>query len=181
MSMGTDVQDKDKLDFRKIFPIFVIVLIDLLGLTVIIPLLPLYAASFNATPVLVGVIGAAYPAMQFLGAPVLGRLSDRYGRKPVLVLSQIGTFIGFIILGFANSLWMLMLSRVIDGISGANIATAQAVITDSTSEKTRTQGLGLIGAAFGLGFILGPAIAFGALSLTGNNYSAPAFLAAGSR
>jgi len=174
-----NMENQDKLDFRKVVPIFVIVLIDLLGLTVIIPLLPLYAAGFNATPVVIGVVGASYPVMQFIGAPVLGRLSDRYGRKPVLVISQIGTFTGFIILGYASSLWMLVFSRVIDGISGANIATAQAVITDSTTEKNRTQGLGLIGAAFGIGFILGPAIAFGALTVTGNNYSAPAFLAAG--
>ena len=177
--MTTDMINSDRLEFQKVLPIFIIVLIDLLGLTIIIPILPLYAASFNATPIIVGIVGAAYPVMQFLGAPVLGRLSDRYGRKPVLVISQIGTLTGFIILGFASSLWMLTLSRVIDGISGANIATAQAVITDSTTEKNRTQGLGLIGAAFGIGFILGPAIAFGALSITGNNYAAPAFIAAG--
>ena len=129
---------EEKLDFKKILPIFVIVLIDLLGLTVIIPLMPLYATSFGADPFLIGVLGAAYPVMQFIGAPLLGRLSDRYGRKPILMISQVGTFIGFIVLGFASSLWMLFLARIIDGISGANISTAQAAITDSTSEKTRT-------------------------------------------
>ncbi|MFN2222632.1 MAG: MFS transporter, partial [Candidatus Promineifilaceae bacterium] len=140
---------EDKLDFKRILPIFIIVLVDLLGLTIIIPLLPLYATTFGASPLVVGLLGAAYPIMQFLGAPLLGRLSDRYGRKPVLVVSQIGTLIGFLVLGFAGTLWMLFISRIIDGISGANIATAQAAISDSTNEKTRTQGLGLIGAAYG--------------------------------
>jgi len=170
---------EEKLDFRKIFPIFIIVLIDLLGLTVIIPLMPLYATSFNATPLIIGVIGAAYPIMQFIGAPTLGRLSDRFGRKPILLISQVGTFIGFLILGSANALWMLLLARVVDGISGANISTAQAAISDSTTEKTRTQGLGLIGAAFGLGFVIGPVIAFVSLQASGDNYHVPAFVAAG--
>ncbi len=168
----------EKLDFKKILPVFVIVLIDLLGLTIIIPLLPLYATSFGADPLTIGILGAAYPVMQFIGAPLLGRLSDRYGRKPVLVISQIGTFIGFMLLGFANALWLFFVSRIIDGISGANISTAQAVISDSTTAKTRTQGLGLIGAAFGLGFIIGPLIAFASLALSNNQYQVPAFVAA---
>ncbi|RPI29160.1 MAG: MFS transporter, partial [Chloroflexota bacterium] len=129
-------------------------------MTIIIPLMPLYATAFGATPLIIGLLGAAYPAMQFIGAPILGRLSDRYGRKPVLLLSQAGTLVGFLLLGFSNALWLLFLSRLIDGISGGNISTAQAAIADSTTEKTRTQGLGLIGAAFGLGFIIGPVIAF---------------------
>jgi DHA1 family tetracycline resistance protein-like MFS transporter len=169
----------EKLDFKRIFPIFVVVLVDLLGLTIIIPLLPLYAASFSASPLVIGFIGAAYPICQFIGAPFLGRLSDRYGRKPILIISQIGTLIGFIILGFATNIWMLFLARVIDGISGANISTAQAAITDSTNEKTRTQGLGLVGAAFGLGFVVGPIIAFISLATSGNNFHVPAFVAAG--
>jgi MFS transporter, DHA1 family, tetracycline resistance protein len=168
----------DKLDFKRVLPIFVIVLIGLLGLTIIIPLLPLYATSFGADPFTIGLLGATYPVMQFIGAPILGRLSDRFGRKPILVISQVGTLIGFLILGFASSLWMLFLSRVIDGISGANIATAQAAISDSTNEKNRTQGLGLIGAAFGLGFIIGPVIAFVSLAVSDNNYHVPAFVAA---
>jgi len=169
---------EDKLDFKKILPVFVIVLIDLLGMTIIIPLMPLYAASFGANAFVIGALGAAYPVMQFIGAPILGRLSDRFGRRPVLIISQIGTLGGFLVLGFANSLVLLFISRIIDGISGANIATAQAVITDSTTEKTRTQGLGLIGAAFGLGFIIGPVIAFVSLAVSGNNYRVPAFVAA---
>lgn len=169
----------DKLDFKKILPIFVIVLIDLMGLTIIIPLLSLYAAAFGVTAFTVGVLGATYPLAQFIGAPILGRLSDRYGRKPILLISQVGTLVGFLLLGVAGSILVLFISRLIDGLSGGNIATAQAVITDNTNEKTRTQGLGLIGAAFGLGFVLGPVIAFISLQASGNNYSAPAFVAAG--
>jgi DHA1 family tetracycline resistance protein-like MFS transporter len=141
--------------------------------------MPLYAASFGADAFTIGALGAAYPVMQFVGAPLLGRLSDRYGRKPILLISQLGTFIGFLILGFSNALWLLFLARIVDGLSGANISTAQAVITDSTTEKNRTQGLGLIGAAFGLGFVIGPIIAFVSLALSGNNYHVPAFVAAG--
>jgi MFS transporter, DHA1 family, tetracycline resistance protein len=168
----------EKLDFKRILPIIVIVFVDLLGLSIIIPLLPLYAARFSATPFVVGVLQATYPLMQFLGAPILGRLSDRFGRKPILVISQIGTLAGFILLGFANTLTLLFISRIIDGLSGANISTAQAAIADSTNEKTRTQGLGLIGAAFGLGFVFGPIIAFIVLAATGQNYQAVAFTAA---
>src|SRR5512144_653460 len=147
--MTTVTQPAEKLDFKRILPIITIVFVDLLGLSIIIPLMPLYAARFSATPLVIGLLQATYPLMQFIGAPILGRLSDRYGRKPVLVISQIGTLIGFLVLGFSNALWMLFLSRIIDGLSGANISTAQAALSDSTSEKTRTQGLGLLGAAFG--------------------------------
>jgi MFS family permease len=168
----------DKLDFKKIFPIFVVVMIDLLGLTIIIPLLPLYATSFHASPFVIGLLGATYPVMQFIAAPILGRLSDRYGRRPILIISQLGTLIGFLLLGFANSLVLLFVSRIIDGFSGGNISTVQAMIADSTTEKTRTQGLGLIGAAFGLGFIVGPVLAFVALTLSGNSYSVLGFIAA---
>ncbi|MCX6055726.1 MAG: MFS transporter [Chloroflexi bacterium] len=173
------VQPSDKLDFKKILPVFIIILIDLLGLTIIIPLMSLYAVSFGANVGTIGLLGATYPAMQVVGAPILGRLSDRFGRKPVLLISQLGTFLGFLLLGLANSLWMLFAARIIDGLSGANISTAQAVISDSTTEKNRTQGLGLIGAAFGLGFVVGPVIAFVSLAISGNNYHVPAFVAAG--
>ena len=173
------VASEDKLDFKRILPIVVIVLVDLLGLTIIIPLLPLYAASFGADPFVIGLVTTAYPALQFIGAPLLGSFSDRHGRKPVLVISQIGTFIGFIVLGFSTSIFMILLARMIDGISGANLSAAQAALTDSTSEKNRTQGLGLLGAAFGLGFIIGPVIAFVALAIGNNDYRVPAFVAAG--
>jgi MFS transporter, DHA1 family, tetracycline resistance protein len=176
--MTTQKSVSEKLDFKRILPVLVIVLVDLMGLSIIIPLLPLYAARFGSSPLMIGVLQATYPMMQFLGAPILGRLSDRFGRKPILIISQLGTFGGFILLGFANSLWLLFLSRIIDGLSGANISTAQAAVTDSTNEKTRTQGLGLIGAAFGVGFVMGPIIAFIVLALSGQNYQMVAFTAA---
>ena len=117
-------QPVEKLDFKRVLPIIVIVFVDLLGLSIIIPLLPLFAARFNATPFVIGILQAAYPLMQFIGAPILGRLSDRFGRKPILIVSQLGTLAGFILLGLANSLFLLFLSRIIDGLSGANISTA---------------------------------------------------------
>lgn len=173
-----EVPEEERLDFKRILPVFVIVLVDLLGLTIIIPLLPLYAASYGVNAFMIGLLGATYPVMQFVGAPLLGRLSDRYGRKPILMTSQVGTLLGFLLMGFSNSIWLLFLARVVDGLSGANISTAQAAITDSTTEKTRTQGLGLIGAAFGIGFTIGPVIAFVSLAASGNNYHVPAFVAA---
>ncbi len=176
--MNTSQPSTEKLDFKRILPIIVIVFVDLLGLSIIIPLLPLYAARFSATPLVIGILQATYPLMQFVGAPILGRLSDRFGRKPILVISQVGTFAGFILLGFANTLPLLFISRIIDGLSGANISTAQAAIADSTNERTRTQGLGLLGAAFGLGFVFGPVIAFIVLAATGQNYQAVAWTAA---
>ena len=174
----TTAENTEKLDFKRILPILVIVLVDLLGLSIIIPLLPLYATRYGASPLMIGILQATYPLMQFIGAPVLGRLSDRFGRKPILIVSQAGTLVGFILLGFANTLWLLFLSRFIDGLSGANISTAQAAISDSTTEKTRTHGLGLVGAAFGLGFIIGPIIAFIVLAASNQNYQAVAFTAA---
>ena len=159
-----------------LLPIFLIVFIDLLGFGLILPLLPFYAKSFGANELTIGLLLASYSLMQFIGAPVLGRLSDRYGRRPILLISQLGTFVGFIMLGFANGLGMLFASRIVDGVSGGNISTAQAYIADISDEKNRAKNFGLIGAAFGLGFIMGPAIG-GFLSEFG--YQVPAFAAAG--
>ncbi len=177
--MSTSEGGGDGFEFRQVLPIFVVVFIDLLGLTIIIPFLPLYAASFGATPFTIGALIAVYPVAQFIGAPVLGRLSDRHGRKPILIFSQIGTCAGFVILAFAGNVWVLFLSRLIDGLSGANISTAQAVITDHTTPQNRSRGLGLIGAAFGIGFIVGPIIAYASLIWSGNDYRVPALIAAG--
>jgi DHA1 family tetracycline resistance protein-like MFS transporter len=161
---------------KKLITLFLIVFIDLLGFGIILPLLPFYAESFGASPTQIGLLVASYAAAQLVGAPVLGRISDRIGRKPVLVISLAGTFIGFLMLGFANSLAMLFASRIIDGFTGGNISVAQAYITDITDESNRAKGLGLLGAAFGLGFIIGPALG-GTLSVYG--YALPAFVAAG--
>lgn len=178
MNTSETTSPAEKLDFKRVLPILVIVLVDLMGLSIIIPLLPLFAARFGANPFVIGVLQAAYPLMQFIGTPILGHLSDRFGRKPVLLFSQLGTFIGFVLLGFANTLFLLFLSRIIDGLSGANLSTAEAAIADTTTEKTRTQGLGLIGAAFGVGFILGPIIAFAVLAASGGDYRTVALTAA---
>ena len=140
--------------------IFTTVFIDLVGFGIVIPVLPFYAegTAFNATPRTVGLLFASYSIMQLIFSPVLGGLSDKHGRRPVLLLSIIGTGIGFLILGFAKTLFMLFLGRILDGITGGNISTAQAYIADITTEENRAKGMGLIGAAFGLGFIFGPAI-----------------------
>ena len=140
--------------------IFITVFIDLIGFGIVIPVLPYYAEGtrFGATPREVGLLFASYSVMQLFFAPVLGRLSDKYGRRPVLLFSLLGTCVGFLILGFATTLWMLFVGRIIDGISGGNISTAQAYIADVTTKENRAKGMGLIGAAFGLGFVFGPAI-----------------------
>jgi len=140
--------------------IFTTVFIDLVGFGIVIPVLPFYAEGtvFNATPRVVGLLFASYSIMQLIFSPILGRLSDKYGRRPVLLISIIGTGIGFLTIGFAKTLWMLFAGRILDGITGGNISTAQAYIADITTKENRAKGMGLIGAAFGLGFIFGPAI-----------------------
>jgi MFS transporter, DHA1 family, tetracycline resistance protein len=182
--------------------IFLVVFIDLLGFGLILPLRPFYAGQYGASDFVVGLLAASYALAQFIGAPLLGRLSDRYGRRPVLMISIAGTALGFLILGLADPIgrWLaglplanasgdqlaaltsatilavMFLSRLLSGLTGGNITVAQAYISDVTDEKSRAKGLGLIGAAFGLGFIIGPAMG-GLLSQFG--YAVPAFAAAG--
>jgi len=140
--------------------IFTTVFIDLVGFGIVIPVLPFYAegTAFNATPRMVGLLFASYSIMQLIFSPILGGLSDKHGRRPVLLLSIIGTGIGFLVLGLAKTVLMLFIGRILDGITGGNISTAQAYIADITTKENRAKGMGLIGAAFGLGFIFGPAI-----------------------
>lgn len=161
---------------KHLTSILVVVFIDLLGFSLILPLLPYYAETFKASPFVTGLLVAAYAAAQLIGAPVLGRLSDRFGRRPILLISVFGTFVGFLLLGFARSLLVLFASRILDGLTGGNLSIAQAYISDVTDARSRARGLGLVGAAFGLGFIIGPAVG-GILSQGG--YSVPAFAAAG--
>ena len=136
------------------------VFIDLVGFGIVIPVLPFYAegTKFNATPRMVGLLFASYSIMQLIFSPILGGLSDKYGRRPVLLISIIGTGIGFLVIGFAQTLSMLFAGRILDGITGGNISTAQAYVADVTTKEDRAMGMGMIGAAFGVGFILGPAI-----------------------
>ncbi|HEU4595883.1 MAG TPA: MFS transporter [Pyrinomonadaceae bacterium] len=157
--------------------IFVTVFIDLVGFGIVIPVLPYYLESprFQATPVALGLLLTSYSVMQLIFSPVLGRLSDRHGRRPVLLLSVIGTGIGFLLMGAATTLWMLFVGRILDGITGGNISTAQAYIADVTTPENRAKGMGMFGAAFGLGFIFGPAIG-GVLSQW--DISAPFYFAA---
>ncbi|MCB9422219.1 MAG: MFS transporter [Ardenticatenaceae bacterium] len=163
------------MDRRRIIPIFVIVFTNILGSGVILPILPLVAeGQFGATALQATTLAAVFFAAQFIAAPWLGRLSDRYGRRPILILSQIGTVLSFVMfslaaplgrvidgtgfsIGISGGLFILYLARLLDGITGGNITTAQAYITDISSEETRAQALGTISAAFGMGFIFGPA------------------------
>lgn len=187
---------------RRLIAVFAVVFVDLLGFGLILPLLPYYADKFGATPTVVGLLAASYAAAQLIGAPVLGRLSDRHGRRPMLLISILGTAVGFVLLGLAEplgnalagllpaglagedvvtaasviTLGLLFFSRILDGLTGGNISVAQAYITDITDEENRARGLGLVGAAFGLGFIVGPALG-GALS-AGERYAVPALFAA---
>jgi DHA1 family tetracycline resistance protein-like MFS transporter len=178
----------------RVINIFLVVFVDMMGFGLILPLLPYYAETFGASPLLIGFLVASYAAASLLGAPLMGRLSDRHGRRLILLLSVGGTLIGYLLLGFAQPIGtffahafaspevntfiigILFLSRIIDGLTGGNITVAQAYISDVTDESNRSSGIGLIGSAFGLGFIVGPAVG-GFLSQWG--YNMPAFAAAG--
>lgn len=161
---------------KSLISIFLIVFIDLLGFSIVLPLLPFYANKLGANDVVVELIVASYAVAQLFGAPLLGRFSDRVGRRPVLLISIAGSLLGFIILGFARTLVLIFTSRIVDGLTGGNLSVAQAYISDVTDESNRAKGLGLVGAAFGLGFILGPVLG-GLLSKV--SLSLPAFAAAG--
>lgn len=138
--------------------IFVTVFIDLLGFGIIIPLLPFYAESFGASALTIGLLGTSFSLMQFLFSPIWGRWSDRIGRKPIILLGLMGSCLSYLTLALSTSLALLFVARIIGGIAGANIPAAQAYIADVTTPENRARGMGMIGAAFGLGFIFGPAI-----------------------
>ena len=162
-------------------PLFLVVLIDLIGFGIIIPLLPFYAEHFRAEPDTVALLMATYSFTQFLSAPLWGGLSDRIGRRPVLLMSLAGAALSYVWLGMAESLWMLFAARALGGAMAGNIAAAFAYVADVTPREQRAKGMGLIGAAFGLGFILGPAIG-GILAgpdPASANYRLPALAAAG--
>ncbi len=162
--------------------IFITVFIDLIGFGIVLPLLPIYGKQFGASGFIIGAMIASYSAMQFLFAPVWGRLSDHIGRRPVLLVSTAGAAISYALFGFGSSLTgntaltVLLISRIFAGICGANITVAQAYIADITPPEKRSQKMGLIGMAFGLGFIFGPAL--GALSYKAFGLSAPGYVAA---
>jgi MFS family permease len=154
--------------------IFVTVFVDMVGYGLVIPLLPFYAREYAAGAALVGLLGSLYATMQFVGGPFLGGLSDRAGRRPILVVCLLGASFAYLLLGLAETLFLLFAAIVLAGAAGGTQATAQAYIADSTSPERRVRGLGLIGAAFGLGLMAGPALG-GLLSLY--SLHAPAFAA----
>ena len=160
---------------RPLAIIFLTIFVNLVGFGIIIPLLPFYAETFGASPLMIGLLFAIFSVCQLVAAPALGDLSDRYGRRPVLVFSLVGTVISFVMMALAHSLAMLFFARIVDGLSGGNISTARAYVADVTEPKDRARAYGLIGAAFGLGFIFGPALS-GILARV--SYTAPIWAAA---
>lgn len=160
---------------RLLLPVVLIVAVDFMGLGIVVPLLPYYIERTGASAFTVGTIISVFAFCQFLAGPFLGQLSDRYGRKPILLLSQLGSLVGYFIFALSNTLWLIFLSRIIDGLSAGNMSVAQAFVSDHTSLSDRTKGFGLIGAAFGVGMMIGPAI--GGL-LSSSNIHAPLWAAA---
>ena len=163
--------------FRSpLFVLFLTVFIDMVGFGIVIPVLPLYAERFHASPIAIGWLTGIYSGMQIIFTPILGRLSDRFGRRPILIISIAGTAVGFVMMGFAHSVALLFAARIFAGITGGNISIPQAYIADVTTPETRSKSMGMIGAAFGLGFTFGPLIGG---TMSGISYSAPFFFAAG--
>jgi multidrug resistance protein len=157
-----------------LLPIFLIVAVDILGFTIILPLLPFYSERLGASPTVIGTLVSSYAVCQLIAGPILGQLSDRKGRRPILLVSQFGTLIGFLILAYSTQVWMLFLARMIDGVTAGNLTIAQAYISDVTKPEERAKSFAIIGIAFGLGFLVGPAIS-GYLAQFG--YQAPIFAA----
>jgi DHA1 family tetracycline resistance protein-like MFS transporter len=160
---------------RPLLIIFLTIFVNLVGFGIIVPLLPYYAETFGASPAVIGLLFAIFSLCQLAAAPALGDLSDRYGRRPILIFSLFGTVVSFVMLALAHSVAMLFAARIVDGLSGGNISTARAYVADVTAPEDRARAYGLIGAAFGLGFILGPALS-GVLSHV--SYTAPIWAAA---
>jgi MFS transporter, DHA1 family, tetracycline resistance protein len=160
---------------RPLLIIFLTIFVNLVGFGIIIPLLPFYAETFGASPLTIGLLFASFSLAQLVASPLLGAWSDRWGRRPILIFSLIGTVISFVMLALAQSLAMLFFARIVDGLSGGNITTARAYIGDIATDENRAKSFGILGAAFGLGFIVGPAL--GAL-FSHISYTAPIWAAA---
>jgi DHA1 family tetracycline resistance protein-like MFS transporter len=160
----------------SLLPVFLIVLVDVFGMTLVIPLLAIYAETLSANPLQATMLISVYAGFQLVSGPIIGQLSDRFGRKPLLLISQIGTFLGFLLMARAQTLWVLYVARILDGATAGNLSLAQAYISDHTAPADRAKSFGLIGIAFGVGFFIGP-------SLTGYlaaryNLTTPIYLAA---
>lgn len=165
---------EERADRKALAVIFGIVFLDLVGVGILIPITPFLVRQFRTDAFTVGLLALVFSAGQFLASPVLGILSDRFGRRPILLFSIVGSAFGYFLFGLAGSLWVLFLGRIIDGITGGNISTAQAYIADVTPPADRSKNFGLIGAAFGLGFIIGPSLGglFAKISLQAPAYAA---------
>jgi DHA1 family tetracycline resistance protein-like MFS transporter len=184
LSSNNSIPDSSEPPKGALGVIFLIVVMDLLGFGIIIPLLAFYVPDFQRNPLKVTMLFSTYSICQFIGAPILGAMSDRFGRRPVLALSQVGSAIGYVLLAVAAFNWhsmttrliLVYASRIIDGFTGGNISTAQAYVSDVTTAQNRAKGMGMLGAAFGIGFSIGPALG----GLTGYfSLSLPGWIAAG--
>lgn len=185
------IQAADQLDFKVMAPLFAVVAIDAVSTGVILPLLPFYSQRFGATPLVLGLLIASFSLCQFIAAPWLGRYSDRYGRKPVLLVSQVGTLFSLVLLALAGNLPMIFMARILDGLTAGNLSVAGAYAVDHSTPKTRKQAIGIISAAIGTGLIAGPALSallahlslsapvWGAAALSGLSIAATAFFLKG--
>jgi DHA1 family tetracycline resistance protein-like MFS transporter len=160
---------------RALLAVFITIFVSLIGFGIVIPLLPFYAQRFQASELQIGLLFASFSVAQLFASPILGDWSDRWGRRPVLILSLLGSAASFVMLALAPNLFWLFLSRLLDGFTGGNITTARAYIADISPPERRARNFGLIGAAFGLGFILGPALGGGLASF---GLAVPAWAAA---
>lgn len=156
--------------------VFLTVFLDIFGFGLIIPLLPFYAKQFGADEAVIGALIASTSLAQFIFNPIWGRMSDKYGRKPVMLITSLGSVFGYFLFGWANSLAILFLSRILSGVTGATIGVAQSYITDITTSENRSKTLGMLGAAFGLGFVFGPAVT-GIMSNFGASHGMPGYFA----
>ena len=161
---------------RALLPIVLIIIVDTIGFGILMPLLPFYTERTGASAFTVGALISVYAFCSFIAAPFLGQLSDRYGRKPILIISQVGSMVGYVMFAMSNTLWLLFVARIIDGLSAGNMSVAQAYVADNSSHADRTRAFGITGAALGVGFLIGPATG-GLLAV--RNIHAPLWVAAG--
>jgi MFS family permease len=148
----------EELDRKVMAPIFAIAAVDTIGVGIILPLLPFYTVSFGATPFVLGLLVALFSACQFIAAPILGKLSDRYGRKPILMISQFGTMLSFVAMALAGHLWVVFAARALGGLASGNISVVSAAAIDYSTPATRRQAIGVVSAAIGVGIMIGPAL-----------------------
>lgn len=175
---SADSNREEKLELRVALPLFLIVMIDAFSVTVILPLLPYYATAFSINFFGLGVLLATSPVLEVLSAPMYSFVTKKLGRRPVLIVSQLGTFAGFLLLGAASMVWMLFTARVVDGVASGNNTIGRRLVRDSLTPSTRTHGMGMIEAAYNLGFLAGPLVGFITLALTDDDYRMIPYVAA---